>query len=98
MPATAFAEPDKSTPKGNMMWRWFKRADRLPFCFAGIWRPWTGDRGTKKEPTNKLFVRRNARGTSFTRVVDAGQSIAADKRRKAKRKVPSGQGDRGDRL
>jgi hypothetical protein len=47
--------------------------------------------------TNKLFVRRNARETSFTKVVDAGKSIAADKRVKAKRKVPSGQGDRGDR-
>jgi len=47
--------------------------------------------------TNKLFVRRNARGTSFKKVVDAGKSITADKRRKAKRKVPSGQGDRGDR-
>jgi len=33
-----------------MMWRWFSRADKLPFCFAGIWRPWTGDRGTKKVP------------------------------------------------
>lgn len=21
---------------------------RLPFCLAGIWRPWTGNRGTKK--------------------------------------------------
>lgn len=47
--------------------------------------------------TNKLFVRRNARGTSFKKVVDAGRSIAADKRHKASRKVPSGQGDRGDR-
>lgn len=47
--------------------------------------------------TNKLFVRRNARGTSFEKVVDAGRSIARDKRTKAKRKVPSGQGDRGDR-
>ena len=48
--------------------------------------------------TNKLFVRRNERGTSFKKVVDADRSIAADKRRrKAKRKVPSGQGDRGDR-
>ena len=47
--------------------------------------------------TNKLFVRRNARGTSFKKVVDAGKSITADKRQKAKRKVPSGQGDRGDR-
>jgi putative SOS response-associated peptidase YedK len=24
--------------------------DKLPFFFAGIWRPWTGDRGTKKTP------------------------------------------------
>jgi hypothetical protein len=47
--------------------------------------------------TNKLFVRRNARGTSFKKVVDAGRSIARDKRTKAKRKVASGQGDRGDR-
>jgi hypothetical protein len=47
--------------------------------------------------TNKLFVRRNARGTSFTKVVDAGNSITRDKRIKAKRKVPSGQGDKGDR-
>jgi len=47
--------------------------------------------------TNKLFVRRNERGTSFKKVVDAGRSITADKRTKAKRKVPSGQGDRGDR-
>ena len=47
--------------------------------------------------TNKLFVRRNERGTSFKKVVDAGRSITRDKRTKAKRKVPSGQGDRGDR-
>ena len=47
--------------------------------------------------TNKLFVRRNARGTSFAKVVDAGKSITRDKRTKAKRKVASGQGDRGDR-
>lgn len=47
--------------------------------------------------TNKLFVRRNARGTSFKKVVDAGRSITRDKRTKPRRKVPSGQGDRGDR-
>jgi hypothetical protein len=46
---------------------------------------------------NKLFVRRNERGTSFKKVVDAGKSITRDKRTKAKRKVASGQGDRGDR-
>ena len=50
VPATAFAEPDKNTPKGAVMWRWFERADKRPFFFAGIWRPWTGDRGTKKAP------------------------------------------------
>jgi hypothetical protein len=47
--------------------------------------------------TNKLFVRRNAHGTSFSKVVDAGRSITRDKRTKARRKVASGQGDRGDR-
>jgi hypothetical protein len=29
--------------------------------------------------TNKLFVRRNARGTSFKKVVDAGRSISSIK-------------------
>jgi hypothetical protein len=47
--------------------------------------------------SNKLFVRRNTRGTSFSKVVDAGRSITRDKRTKARRKVSSGQGDRGDR-
>ena len=47
--------------------------------------------------TNKLFVRRNERGTSFKKVVDAGKSITRDKRTTAKRKVRSGQGDKGDR-
>lgn len=50
VPAMAFAEPDRNAPTTAMMRRWFKRADGLPFCFAGIWRPWTGDRGTKKAP------------------------------------------------
>jgi len=61
----------------------------------------TKKRASKRElidtGTNKLFVRRNERGTSFKKVVDAGKSITRDKRTKAKRKVPSGQGDRGDR-
>ena len=34
--------------------------------------------------TNKLFVRRNERGTSFKEVVDVGRSLAADRRQKAK--------------
>ncbi|HSI00566.1 MAG TPA: hypothetical protein VLA02_08195 [Reyranella sp.] len=48
--------------------------------------------------TNKLFVRRNARGTSFAQVVDAGRSLAADRRQHAKRVAKPGQGDRGDRV
>jgi hypothetical protein len=45
--------------------------------------------------TNKLFVRRNARGTSFKKVVDAGRSITRDKRTTAKRKVSSRAGRPG---
>ena len=47
--------------------------------------------------TNKLFVRRNERGTSFTDVVDVSKSLAADRRRKAKKVAKPGQGDKGDR-
>ena len=47
--------------------------------------------------TNKLFVRRNDRGTSFKEVVDVGRSFAADWRQKAKRIAKPGQGDKGDR-
>ena len=47
--------------------------------------------------TNKLFVRRNERGTSFKEVEDVGRSLAQDRRRKAKSVAQRGQGDRGDR-
>jgi hypothetical protein len=47
--------------------------------------------------TNKLFVRRNARGTSFKEVEDVGRSLSQDRRRKAKKTAKRGQGDRGDR-
>jgi hypothetical protein len=47
--------------------------------------------------TNKLYVRRNGRGTSFKEVVDVSRSLAADRRRKAKTIAKPGQGDRGDR-
>jgi putative SOS response-associated peptidase YedK len=49
VPARAFSEPDRNTAK-PVQWRWFERPGREPFCFAGIWRPWTGDRGTKAAP------------------------------------------------
>lgn len=47
--------------------------------------------------TNKLFVRRNARGTSFAQVVDVSRSLSADRRQHSKRAAKPGQGDRGDR-
>ena len=47
--------------------------------------------------TNKLFVRRNARGTSFKEVEDVGRSLTADRRRKARTVAKRGQGDKGDR-
>ena len=47
--------------------------------------------------TNKLYVRRNARGTSFEEVTDVSRSLSADRRRKAKTVAKPGYGDRGDR-
>lgn len=47
--------------------------------------------------TNKLYVRRNARGTSFKEVEDVGRSLTADRRRKARTVSKRGQGDKGDR-
>jgi hypothetical protein len=47
--------------------------------------------------TNKLFVRRNERGTLFKEVVDVGRSLAADRRQHSKRVAKPGQGDKGDR-
>lgn len=46
--------------------------------------------------SNKLFVRRNARGTSFKEVVDVSKSLAADRRQHAKTVAKPGQGDKGD--
>jgi hypothetical protein len=50
-----------------------------------------------REPTkgDKRYVRRNAKG-EFNKVVDVGKSLSSDKRTAAKKKVPKGQGDRGD--
>lgn len=47
--------------------------------------------------TDKRYVRRNKRGTSFVESDDVGGSLAADRRRRAKTKVKAGQGDKGDR-
>jgi hypothetical protein len=46
--------------------------------------------------TDKRFVRRGA-GGKFKESDDVSRSLSADRRRKAKTKVKSGQGDKGDR-
>jgi hypothetical protein len=46
--------------------------------------------------TDKRFVRRGA-GGRFKESDDVGKSLAVDRRTKAKTKVKSGQGDKGDR-
>jgi hypothetical protein len=45
---------------------------------------------------DKRFVRRDAKG-KFGEMADVGRSLAADRRKKAKTTVSSGQGDKGDR-
>ena len=46
--------------------------------------------------TDKRFVRRGAAG-KFKESDDVGKSLSADRRQKAKAKVKSGHGDKGDR-
>lgn len=60
----------------------------------------TAKRGSKRElidtGRDKRFVRRDSSG-KFNESDDVGKSLAQDRRRKAKRAVKSGQGDKGDR-
>lgn len=50
VPFTAFSEYEDASPKGKKQIRWFAPPDRGMLCFAGVWRSWTGDYGSKKEP------------------------------------------------
>jgi putative SOS response-associated peptidase YedK len=47
---TSFSEPDnRQGPKS--VWTWFAQDETRPLMFfAGIWREWEGDRGTKTVP------------------------------------------------
>lgn len=49
----------------------------------------------KPRKGDKRYVRRNKKG-QFKSEVNLGRSLSADKKRKAKKTVPKGQGDRGD--
>lgn len=58
VPLTAFSEYEDSSARGAKIIRWFAPPDRGMLYFAGIWRTWTGDYGSKKEPKvgeHKLF-------------------------------------------
>lgn len=44
---------------------------------------------------DKRYVRRDDKG-QFDEVSDVGRSLAQDRKQSAKKKVPPGQGDRGD--
>ena len=46
---------------------------------------------------DKRYVRRDEQGRFTDSQDDVGRSLAQDQKRKAKTKVKSGQGDRGDR-
>jgi putative SOS response-associated peptidase YedK len=50
VPFTAFSEYEDASPKGKKVIRWFASPDREMLMFAGVWRTWTGDYGSKKEP------------------------------------------------
>jgi hypothetical protein len=59
---------------------------------------WIANKADKRElidtGTDKRFVRRNSKG-QFKESDDVGRSLAADRRKKAKTKIKTGQGDRG---
>jgi putative SOS response-associated peptidase YedK len=50
VPVTSFAEPDNNQGPRSI-WTWFAQDENRPLMFfAGIWREWQGDRGTKAAP------------------------------------------------
>jgi len=53
------------------------------------------DRELVDTGSDKRFVRRDASG-QFKESDDVGRSLTQDRKQAAKKKVPSGQGDRGD--
>ncbi|MEL6061105.1 MULTISPECIES: SOS response-associated peptidase [unclassified Methylobacterium] len=53
VPATAFSEYADTKPRKTPVW-FALGEDRPLFAFAGIWRPWTGVRGTKRENPDRI--------------------------------------------
>jgi putative SOS response-associated peptidase YedK len=53
VPVTAFSEYADTKPRKTPVWFALDEARPL-FAFAGIWRPWTGVRGTKAENPDRI--------------------------------------------
>ncbi len=71
VPATSFVEYTDTTPK---IAHWFALgADRPLFCFAGIWRPWSGVRG-KEDGEHLLFSILTTDANDLTRPIHAAAS------------------------
>jgi len=57
VPATSFCEWEDTKPRKTSTW-FALSEDRPLFCYAGIWAPWTGTRGTETDPVtgeHRLF-------------------------------------------
>jgi putative SOS response-associated peptidase YedK len=55
VPLTSFCEYEDTKPKKTPTW--FALAEDRPIAaFAGIWRPWTGTRGTKADPQEGVHL------------------------------------------
>ena len=50
----------------------------------------------KPNPGDSRYVRRDGEGKFTDDQVDVGRSLSRDNNQRAKRNVPSGQGDKGD--
>jgi putative SOS response-associated peptidase YedK len=50
VPFTAFSEYEDASSKGKKQIRWFAPPDRGFMYFAGLYKTWYGDYGSKKEP------------------------------------------------
>ncbi len=74
VPFTAFSEYEDDSPKGKKVIRWFAPPARGILAFAGIWRTWRGDFGSKKEPNvgeHKLFSFLTTEANALVRPVHA---------------------------
>jgi hypothetical protein len=54
------------------------------------------DRELIQQGSGKRYVRRDANGRFTSDQTEVGRSLSADRRTKAEKTVPKGQGDRGD--